>query len=403
MSAPAQFHAERILNLTDISFTDAVVLGSQHASKKLFYKDFNPAEYRAKIKTMADELKQKIGDEKSPEKIIQAFNQYIFVDQKFKYDFSDPYVLNPRNAVLSSVLDRKMGNCLGLSILYLCLADELNVPLAGVPVPEHFFVRYDTPDKVFNIETTANGVVLPDSYYVKNYHVPPGDRVSLKTLSRKDTIAVYLGNVAVFFSVNGELNDEAINLAQQVGARGKIESQIVGAQALSWVGKGDAAKALAVFDRFRSDDPETLLYKGQVYLLLNDPGKAIETLKKSVSLRPHSWMGRLLLGIAYLGKNMEKEAAGEFQTVYALKGQSKIVNLAIGNFCIQFKQYDYAIRALNGIPVKDSAYGKAQLLLSKLYTVKEDYAKALLHAEDALRHGEAVSMDYLLALEAEQR
>ena len=97
-------------------------------------------------------------------------NTVLFNELQFKYVQTG----NLEYISLNKVLDSKIGNCVGLSILYLCIAEGLHLPIYGVSVPEHIFVRYDDGDFRRNIEMGYEGMFTPDSYYI-NMH---GKRIS---------------------------------------------------------------------------------------------------------------------------------------------------------------------------------------------------------------------------------
>ncbi len=65
---------------------------------------------------------------------------------------------------LPFVIDNRQGVCLGTSILYLSLAQRLNLPLEIVTPPGHIYLRY-RGEKIINIETTARGVDTPSESY----------------------------------------------------------------------------------------------------------------------------------------------------------------------------------------------------------------------------------------------
>jgi len=52
--------------------------------------------------------------------------------------------------------------------LYLSIAEKLSLPLFGVNVPDHIFVRYDDGEQRINIETGHKGMSRSDSFYVSN-------------------------------------------------------------------------------------------------------------------------------------------------------------------------------------------------------------------------------------------
>ena len=65
------------------------------------------------------------------------------------------------------MLDSRRGVCLGVSILYLCLAQRLGVELEAITPPGHIYVRHVAPDgEIVNIETTARGIDVPSEMYL---------------------------------------------------------------------------------------------------------------------------------------------------------------------------------------------------------------------------------------------
>ena len=98
---------------------------------------------------------------------IREMSRFIFYEMQFRFP---PHSLYAKDidlyTFLPSVLDSRQGVCLGVSILYLAIAQRLNVPLEIVTPPGHIYVRYNTGDDVINIETTARGVHMPSDVYL---------------------------------------------------------------------------------------------------------------------------------------------------------------------------------------------------------------------------------------------
>ncbi len=67
---------------------------------------------------------------------------------------------------LPSVLDSHRGVCLGVSILYICLAQRIGLPLEMITPPGHIYVRYRSKNQIINIETTARGVHMDSKEYL---------------------------------------------------------------------------------------------------------------------------------------------------------------------------------------------------------------------------------------------
>lgn len=55
---------------------------------------------------------------------------------------------SPNNSFIHKVIDRKKGTPLSLGILYIHLAQELNIPIYGVNLPHHFVLIYKNEDPI---------------------------------------------------------------------------------------------------------------------------------------------------------------------------------------------------------------------------------------------------------------
>ena len=66
---------------------------------------------------------------------------YIFFDvHKFTGNTEDFHDIN--NSFLSQVIESKMGNPVSLAIIYILVAQRLNMPIYGVNLPQHFVLGY---------------------------------------------------------------------------------------------------------------------------------------------------------------------------------------------------------------------------------------------------------------------
>ena len=115
--------------------------------------------YEANIDLMALQISVRLTPDSSPLEKIRAMNDYIFSEMRFRFP---PHSLHAKDidiyTFLPSVLDSRRGVCLGVSILYLCLAQRLGVHLEAITPPGHIYVRYVAPNgDILNIETTAVG------------------------------------------------------------------------------------------------------------------------------------------------------------------------------------------------------------------------------------------------------
>lgn len=70
----------------------------------------------------------------------KALNEVFFHQYQFKANKDNYY--SPLNSYINTVLEFKEGNPLSLSILYSIVANQLNIPIYGVNLPNHFILAY---------------------------------------------------------------------------------------------------------------------------------------------------------------------------------------------------------------------------------------------------------------------
>lgn len=123
--------------------------------------------YEALIDLMALQILTKVSLDASPEKKIREINRFIFEEMGYRFPPHSVFVKNvDRYTYLPSVIDSRKGVCLGVSILYLSLAQRLGLKLEAITPPGHIYVRYREGDQIINIETTARGIHLDSEEYM---------------------------------------------------------------------------------------------------------------------------------------------------------------------------------------------------------------------------------------------
>lgn len=124
-------------------------------------------QYEANIDLMALQIAARLPQKANLEEKIRAINHFVFQEMHFRFP---PHSLYAKDidlyTFLPSVLDSRQGVCLGVSILYLCLAQRLGLPLEIITPPGHIYVRCPIENRCINIETTARGIDLPDQTYL---------------------------------------------------------------------------------------------------------------------------------------------------------------------------------------------------------------------------------------------
>ena len=112
---------------------------------KYQYPDLN----EKKIKKQLDQIKQDIwlelNDNLTALEKVKVINHIVFDVHGFSGNTTNFHA--PENSYLNNVLESKKGNPLSLSILYIIIAQNLDIPIYGVNLPEHFILAYRDESK----------------------------------------------------------------------------------------------------------------------------------------------------------------------------------------------------------------------------------------------------------------
>jgi regulator of sirC expression with transglutaminase-like and TPR domain len=183
---------------------DLTYLGCVITAGRVLQPDIDAAAIEKQVQAIADKIKEAAAGSTSPAARIAACNKVLFQDYGFK---TDP---KARESVLSGdgsldasllhrVLERKQGVCLGLTTLYLVVAERAQLPIYAVHVPNHIFCRYEEGDARINIECTAGGVSMPNRAYGKQMSITDAGMncdCYFKRLTKKDVLSDQLNNLA---------------------------------------------------------------------------------------------------------------------------------------------------------------------------------------------------------------
>jgi regulator of sirC expression with transglutaminase-like and TPR domain len=121
--------------------------------------------YRAWLDDLAGQLFERIDYSAQPDEIIGVINQYLFKELGFVGNEKDYY--DPENSYLNRVLDRRTGNPINLSLVYLLLGRRLKLPLAGIGMPGHFVCRFQSTTAEFYVDVFNRGRLLTKGDCVK--------------------------------------------------------------------------------------------------------------------------------------------------------------------------------------------------------------------------------------------
>jgi regulator of sirC expression with transglutaminase-like and TPR domain len=129
------------------------------------YPLINIEAYSALLDDLAGELRERLDLSGEPEQILSVMGEYLFTEQKFLGDETNYF--DPDNSYLNRVLDRRKGNKISLSVVYLLLARRLRLPVVGIGLPDHFVCRYQSSRYEIYIDPFRRGRLLAKSDCVK--------------------------------------------------------------------------------------------------------------------------------------------------------------------------------------------------------------------------------------------
>jgi regulator of sirC expression with transglutaminase-like and TPR domain len=238
------FSEEEVLKLNDedIDLSRGLLLSQLEEGPS---KKDQIRQYEATLDLMAlqilAKLKDKGGLKAFPEDKISAMNKFIFHDLHFRFPPHSSYAPDiDQYTFLPSVLDSRRGVCLGVSILYLCLAQRMDLKLEVITPPGHIYVRYTKPSgEIINIETTARGANTPTEGYLGL------NTKSLQQRNLKETIGLAHQNQAAVYSQqeNFEKAVKAYQKAYDYLPDDVLIKELLGYHLL-FIGKKDEGKKL---------------------------------------------------------------------------------------------------------------------------------------------------------------
>lgn len=287
---------------TNPDLLETLLLVSKHWQPSL---DLAPL--KEEIEKLTHSARQNLKGQDKPEDIIRILRTLIHDTGRYGYtDQVDEkgVPVNPEELFLHGLLDTHKGYCMNLSLLYLILGQKLGLPLHGVALPNHFFVRYEKEGVHINIETTERGASYPDSFYQQRFGTQADNQKSyfMQNLSGRKTLGAYFSNVGMVYYQN-QKPERAIfylELSTSINPQ-SIDAQNNLANIYSELKKPD--KAIKHYSLALKADPNntsTLFNLGLVFMESGDSSKAIDAFLQVVQIEPGFSPAHKMLANLYL-------------------------------------------------------------------------------------------------------
>ncbi|MFP4056575.1 MAG: tetratricopeptide repeat protein [Candidatus Brocadiia bacterium] len=257
--------------------------------------------YRARIEALADRVAGAAARGKSPLAKAKLIRRQLFGREGFRYD--------PTPRTIDSVLDDRRGNCLGLSVLYLCAAQKADMAFRMLAVPGHVLLGYDDGRQRFHVEPSMMGLIFRGGV---GRRLGPKGGIYPRVLSHPQAIAVMLSDLGALLGAQERYEEarDAFVRALEVDPQ-NAEAYFNWGLTLSvreryGLACAKFSKALHIYPRFA----KAYGAWGSALARMGELEWACEKFRSAVQLAPRSatayynWGATLLL----LGKRREAEA-----------------------------------------------------------------------------------------------
>lgn len=149
---------------------------------------------------------------------IKTINNALFEKLKFKANTKNFHA--PGNSMINVVLETKRGNPISLCILYILIAQKLEIPIFGVNLPNLFICTYKSKDQQFYINAFNKGLIFSRNdieNYIQQLHLNQED-MFFEPCSNEEIIKRSLRNLIVSFEKIGDhqRSDEVKQLLQSI-------------------------------------------------------------------------------------------------------------------------------------------------------------------------------------------
>ncbi len=351
------------------------------------YSEIKIDDYVECVDWYARVIKARIAEGDKPKRVIDIINQFLFDELGFIY-VQTGYL---EDLYLNKVIDRRRGNCVGLSILYLSIAEKLSLPLSGVNVPDHIFVRYDDGEQKINIETGHKGMSLSDSFYVSN-SLEQFDEKSvelgcyLQNLNTKEVISNILLNRSKIRRESGDHKgalddcDKAVLLnPKNPGAycnRGVIHEKMGMFP--------DAIKNYDVAISLNSKYASAYYNRGSLFGVVGRYGKAVEDFDEAIAISPRFTLFYLNRAIAFKKMGKIDKAVLDYDKIIEIDPEYAQAYCNRGVAFAETGRFDEAMSDLNKAieldPYLSDAYFSRAIFFAdnnKLKEAIEDFGKCI--------------------------
>lgn len=116
---------------------------------KYQYPDLEEEKIQKRVSQIRQDIWIELNDNLTAFEKVRVINHVLFDIYGFSGNKSNFHA--PQNSYINNVLETKKGNPLSLSIVYMYVAQQLDIPILGINLPNHFVLAYQEFYKVVNL------------------------------------------------------------------------------------------------------------------------------------------------------------------------------------------------------------------------------------------------------------
>jgi regulator of sirC expression with transglutaminase-like and TPR domain len=148
------------------------------------YPELDVARVRGRLNALRQDIWLELNDQLTAFEKVRVFNHIFFNVHGYKGNKRNYHA--PQNSYINEVVESRKGNPLSLSILYQVLAQELEMPMRGVNLPNHFVLAYmdesgagsgaDGANVLFYVNPFSQGDILGRNEideFLRKLKIPP--------------------------------------------------------------------------------------------------------------------------------------------------------------------------------------------------------------------------------------
>lgn len=104
------------------------------------YSDLDESKIRKQLQQIRQDVWLELHEDLTALEKVKIINHILFEVHQFSGNITNYHA--PQNSFINNVLESKKGNPLMLSVIYILICKELNIPVYGINLPQHFVLAY---------------------------------------------------------------------------------------------------------------------------------------------------------------------------------------------------------------------------------------------------------------------